>query len=108
MNGALPMRLSALLAGLTLALTATSAFSAFSNVTVKLATPIAQPNSAVIALNTAWNCAGDTCVGTLDRKNPAVRDCRQIARVVGPVAGFTVGAKSLDAAGIVACNAPSN
>jgi hypothetical protein len=101
------MRLKILLASLGLALTATSAFSAFSNVTVKLVTPMAAPNSAVIALNTAWNCAGDTCVATLDRKNPAVRDCRQVARVVGPIAAFTIGAKSLDAAGIAACNAPA-
>lgn len=101
------MRLKSILPSLTLALTATAAFAASSNVTVKLATPLATPNSAVIALNTAWNCAGDTCVGMLDRKNPAVRDCRQIARVVGPVTAFTVGAKSLDAAGIAACNAPA-
>ena len=102
------MRLNAIFASLTLALTASAAFAAYTSVTVKLVTPIAQPNSAIIALNTAWNCAGDTCVGSLDRKNPAVRDCRQIARVVGPVAGFTVGTKSLDAAAIAACNAPAS
>lgn len=101
------MRLKAILASLALALTAGAALATSSNVTVKLATPLAQPNSAVIALNTAWNCVGDTCIGTLDRKNPAVRDCRSIARVVGPIAGFTVGTKSLDEAGIAACNAPA-
>ena len=100
------MRLTAIVASLTLALTATAALASYASVTVKLVTPVAQPNSAVIALNTAWNCAGDTCTGSLDRKNPAVRDCRQIASVIGPVAAFTVGAKSLDAAGIAACNAP--
>ena len=102
------MRLKAIIASLSLALTASAAFAVSSNVTVKLVTPMAVASSDVIALNTAWNCAGDTCVGTLDRKNPAVRDCRQIARVFGPVAGFTVGTKSLDAAGIGACNAPAN
>jgi hypothetical protein len=103
------MRLNAILASLSLAAIATAASAAtMSTVTVKLATPMAQPNNAVIALSTAWNCAGDTCIGSLERKNPAVRDCRLIARVVGPVAAFTVGSKSLDAAGIAACNAPAN
>ena len=102
------MRLNAILATLSFALTASAAFAAtLSPVTVKLATPLAVPNSSIIALNTGWNCVGDTCIGTLDRKSPAVRDCRQIARVVGPVAGFTVGTKSLDVAGIAACNAPA-
>jgi hypothetical protein len=102
------MRLNALLASLTLALTATAAFAATSsNVTVKLVTPMAAPNNAIIALNTGWNCSGDTCIGTLDRKSPAVRDCRQIARVIGPVSAFSVGTRSLDDAGIAACNAPS-
>ena len=101
------MRLKAILASLALALTAGAALATSSNVTVKLATPLAQPNSALIALNTAWNCVGDTCIGTLDRKNPAVRDCRSIARVVGPITGFTVGTRSLDEAGIAACNAPA-
>jgi hypothetical protein len=101
------MRLNAILASLALGLTATAAFAATSISTIKLVTPVAQPNTAVIALNTGWNCTGDTCVGNLDRKSPAVRDCRQIVRALGPVAGFTVGTKSLDAAGIAACNAPA-
>jgi hypothetical protein len=101
------MRLNAIFTSLTLALTASAALAASSTVTVKLVTPLAQPNSAVIALNTAWNCVGDVCMGTLDRKNPAVRDCRSMARVVGPIAAFSVGTRSLDAAGITACNAPA-
>jgi hypothetical protein len=102
------MTIKTILVAASLALSATAAMAGVSTVTVKLATPMAQPNNAVIALSTAWNCAGDTCVGTLDRKNPAVRDCRQIARVIGPVAAFTVGTKSLDAASIAACNAPAS
>jgi hypothetical protein len=101
------MRLSSLLASLTLALTASAALAANSVATIKLVTPVAQPNTAMIALNTGWNCTGDTCIATLDRKAPAVRDCRQIARAFGPVASFSVGTKSLDAAGIAACNAPT-
>ena len=102
------MHIKAILVTASLALSTTAALAGVSTVTVKLVTPLAEPNKTVIALSTAWNCAGDTCVATLDRKNPAVRDCRQIARVVGPVASFTVGSKSLDAAGIQACNAPAS
>jgi hypothetical protein len=104
------MNIKAILVTASLALSATAALAGVSTVTVtvKLVSPLAEPNKTVIALSTAWNCAGDTCVATLDRKSPAVRDCRQIARVVGPVASFTVGSKSLDAAGIQACNAPAS
>jgi hypothetical protein len=102
------MHIKAILVTASLALSTTAALAGVSTVTVKLVTPLAEPNKTVIALSTAWNCAGDTCVATLDRKSPAVRDCRQIARVVGPVASFTVGSKSLDAAGIQACNAPAS
>jgi hypothetical protein len=102
------MRLKAILASLTLAFTASAAFAAYSTASVKLVTPMAQTNRAVIALNVGWNCTADTCVATLDRKSPAVRDCRQIARVMGPVAAYSVGTKSLDEAGIAACNAAAN
>jgi hypothetical protein len=100
------MRLQTLFASAVLALTASAAFAAtMSASTVTLVTPVPVPNTAVIALNTGWNCSGTTCTAMLDRKSPQVRDCRQIVRAVGPVAGFTVGTKSLDAAGITACNA---
>jgi hypothetical protein len=102
------MRLYAILASLGLALTATAAFATvMSASSVKLVTPVTTPNTAIIALNTGWSCTGDTCTAMLDRKAPAVRDCRQIVRAVGPVAAFTVGTKSLDEAGIAACNAPA-
>lgn len=101
------MRLNTIFASLMLALTASAALAAFSSASVKLVTPVALPNTPMVALNTGWNCTGDTCVANLDRKSPAVRDCRQIARALGPIAGYSVGTKSLDAAGIVACNAPS-
>jgi hypothetical protein len=102
------MRLHTLLAGLTLALTASAAFAAGMNASsVTLVTPVAAPNTAKIALNTGWNCTDTTCTAMLDRKSPAVRDCRTLVRELGPIAAFSVGAKSLDAAGIAACNAPA-
>jgi hypothetical protein len=102
------MRLNILLASAALALTATAAIAAGMNpASITLVTPPATANSTVIALNTGWNCAGATCTTMLDRKSPAVRDCRSIVRAVGPVAGYTVGSRSLDEAGIAACNAPA-
>lgn len=101
------MRLHAILASLALALTATAAFAATSFATIKLVSPVAQANTAIIALGAGWNCTGDTCTANLDRKSATVRDCRTIARAVGPIVGFSVGTKSLNAAGIAACNAPA-
>ena len=101
------MRLKILLTGFAFALTATSAFAAFNNVVVKLATPVAQASNDVIAAGVVWDCAGDTCSSVMDRKTASVRDCRQVARTLGPVVSFSVGATSLDAAGLAACNAPA-
>lgn len=98
------MRLMTLVAGFAFALTATAALAAYSNVVVKLKTPVAEATNSVIVLGAAWSCAGDTCTSVLDRKTPQVRDCRQVARVLGPVASFSVGNASLDEAGIQACN----
>ena len=103
------MRLNIMLTSLVIALNASTAIAApkASPVTVKFASPVAQSNLAVIVLNKAWNCVGDTCVGTLERRNPAVRDCRQFKRAMGPVVAFSVGTKSLNPAEIAACNAPA-
>jgi hypothetical protein len=98
------MRLKTLVAGFAFALTATAALAAYNNVVVKLKTPVAEATNSVIVLGAAWSCAGDTCTSVLDRKTPQVRDCRQVARALGPVASFSVGGASLDEAGIQACN----
>ncbi len=98
------MRFKTLVAGFAFALTATAAFAAYNNVVVKLKNPVAEASDSVIVLGAAWSCAGDTCTSVLDRKTPQVRDCRQVARALGPVASFTVGGASLDEAGIQACN----
>jgi poly-gamma-glutamate capsule biosynthesis protein CapA/YwtB (metallophosphatase superfamily) len=102
------MRLQTLLAGMTLALTATAAFAATMNVaSVTLVTPVAVPNTAKIALNTGWNCTDSTCTAMLDRKSPALRDCRALVRELGPISAYSVGTKSLDAASLATCNAPA-
>ena len=99
------MRFKTLVAGFAFALTATAAFAAYNNVVVKLKTPVAEASDSIIVLGAAWSCAGDTCTSVLDRKTAQVRDCRQVARALGPVDSFSVGSSNLDEAGIAACNA---
>ncbi len=101
------MRFSTLIAGFAFALTATAAFAAYNNVTVKLQSPVSQASDSIIAAGVAWSCTADTCTSVMDRKSAQVRDCRQVARVLGPVAAYSVGATSLDEAGLAACNAPA-
>jgi hypothetical protein len=85
------------------ALTATAAVAEFNNlVTAKLEAPTA--TAQVIAAGVAWNCAGDTCLARMDRRTPVVRDCRQIAREVGRIKEFSVGALQLSAEDVAKCN----
>ena len=70
----------------------------------KLATPIAE-SARVIALNTVWNCAGDTC---LARPNHAatVRACRQFVREAGaPVLAYGPADRPLTDEELARCNA---
>jgi hypothetical protein len=85
------------------ALVSTAAVAEFSNVvTAKLEAPTA--TAQIIAAGAAWNCAGDTCVARLERRTPVVRDCRQLAREVGRVKEFRVGALAMAEADIAKCN----
>lgn len=73
-------------------------------VTAKLQTPLSAPMNDVIAAEVAWQCEGDTCLSQIDRRTPMARDCRQLARQVGPIASFTVGALELAEADLAKCN----
>ena len=46
--------------------------------TIKLATPVAE-QTRIIALNTIWDCNGDTCLARADH-GANVRSCRQFVR----------------------------
>jgi hypothetical protein len=46
--------------------------------TIRLATPVAEA-TRIIALNTIWDCNGDTCVARADH-GANVRSCRQFVR----------------------------
>ena len=72
--------------------------------TIKLAQPVAE-HTRVIAVNTLWNCDGDTC---LARPNHAatVRSCRQFVREAGDVRVTAYGseANQLTADELARCN----
>jgi hypothetical protein len=46
--------------------------------TIKLAAPVAE-QTRIIALNTIWDCSGDTCLARADH-GANVRSCRQFVR----------------------------
>lgn len=74
--------------------------------TVKLAAPVAE-QTRIIAQNTLWNCAGDTCVA---RPNHAatVRSCRQFVHELGaPVLAYGSEADQLSADELNRCNGES-
>ncbi len=71
--------------------------------TAKLEAPVAE-QTRVIAQNTIWNCAGDTCVA---RPNHAstVRSCRQFVRHSGArVVAYGPAGNELSADEIARCN----
>lgn len=71
----------------------------------KLAAPLAAP-VRVIVDGRLWSCEGDVCKGSgQGASQPLRRECARVAKVVGPVAAYRNGERSLDAAGLAACNA---
>ncbi len=73
--------------------------------TAKLEAPLSAPKYDVVAADVAWNCEGDVCQTNIDRRTPMARDCRQLARKVGKIASFKVGAIELPEAELARCNA---
>lgn len=70
--------------------------------TAKLEAPISE--SRVIALETIWNCEGDTCVARPNH-SASVRACRQFARESGArVVAYGPEGNELTADEIARCN----
>jgi hypothetical protein len=71
-----------------------------------LAAPVSAPSEAVIS-GVTWKCEGDKCVGAAERysslDNP-VRECRKVAAVVGPLAGYTTRGRVMTKGNVNACN----
>lgn len=73
--------------------------------TVRLAAPVSE-NTRVIAVNTLWNCDGDTC-----RARPShaisVRACRQFLREAGAgirIVSYGAEGRALNADELARCN----
>ena len=72
--------------------------------TIKLAAPVAE-QTRVIALNTIWDCEGDTCVARADH-GANVRSCRQFVRESNglSIVSYAGGNDQLSADEIARCN----
>ena len=72
--------------------------------TIRLAQPVAE-QTRVIALNTIWDCNGDTCVARADH-GANVRSCRQFVRQADGlrIASYGTAERQLSADEIARCN----
>jgi len=76
--------------------------------TIKLAAPVAE-QTRIIALNTIWDCNGDTCLAR-PTHGINVRSCRQFVRQAGNVQVVSYGndEQQLSADEIARCNGQSS
>jgi hypothetical protein len=72
--------------------------------TIKLAAPVAE-QTRIIALNTIWDCSGDTCLARADH-GVNVRSCRQFVRQSNGlrIASYGDASEQLSAAELARCN----
>lgn len=72
--------------------------------TIRLATPVAE-ETRIIALNTIWDCSGDTCLARADH-GANVRSCRQFVRQSNGlrIASYGTANDQLSADEIARCN----
>lgn len=75
--------------------------------TIKLSAPVAE-QTRIIALNTIWDCNGDTCVARADH-GANVRSCRQFVRQSNGlrVASYGNETDQLSADELARCNGQS-
>jgi hypothetical protein len=67
---------------------------------------LAQParRSAVTAGGVSWTCTGARCTASGRGGNVSVRGCSELARAVGPIAGYRSEIKTLATADLRECN----
>lgn len=73
-------------------------------ISAKVQNTFSAPKKDVIAGDGVYYCDADSCTASMERAKPMARDCRALARVVGPIVSFKVGETALDEAGLAACN----
>ncbi|HEX8484453.1 CC_3452 family protein [Sphingomonas sp.] len=69
-----------------------------------VATPVAAPAKPVITRSTSWQIQGASLVAAQAPERPAIL-CQLVADRAGPLAGFSVAGKPLDADALAKCNA---
>ncbi|WP_374942584.1 hypothetical protein [Sphingomonas sp.] len=70
-----------------------------------VATPVAAPaQTALVTRSAAWRVQGASFVASQAPERPAIL-CRLVADRAGPLAGFSVAGKPLDADALARCNA---
>jgi hypothetical protein len=76
--------------------------------TIKLAAPVAE-QTRIIALNTIWDCNGDTCLARADH-GVNVRSCRQFVRQADGlrIASYSSASQQLSADEISRCSETSS
>jgi hypothetical protein len=72
--------------------------------TIKLAAPVAA-QTRIIALNTIWDCEGDTCLARADH-GANVRSCRQFVRQANGlrITSYGTASEQLSADEVARCN----
>ncbi len=73
-------------------------------ISAKVQNGFSAPKKDVIAGDGVYFCETDTCTASMERAKPLARDCRALARIVGPIVSFKVGEIALDEAGLATCN----
>lgn len=71
--------------------------------TLKLETPKAEAQQIVVD-GYLWDCEGDTCSATLNRKKATVRTCQKAAREIGTFVSFGNENGALSDAQLEKCN----
>ena len=70
----------------------------------RLAAAVSAPRKVIID-GRLWSCEGEKCTaGSQGKNQPITRECARAAKVLGPVVAYRQGERSLDEAGIMACN----
>jgi hypothetical protein len=72
----------------------------------RLAAPVAQPKDATID-RFQWRCEADACKGATDEKPRGVsfmRECRNVAAVLGPLASYASRGRVMGPTNVKACN----
>ena len=97
------IKLKTLTAIAVLTLSAASSAFAATTLTATLQAPAAK--ARVVAGGAVWACEGTVCVATAAPDNVAsTKSCKELAKAVGTIVGYSSASFSLDAETLAKCN----